>query len=74
MIRLILYLNLQISQSLEPASKSHFSKHVLCTLEMLPRQKQGEIHLFDSSKSDCKHILQISVVAKYIRKITVVLK
>jgi len=63
-IRLVLYTNVQISQTVELACRSHFSKHVLWTLDILPRQKQGEMHLFDSSKSDCKHILQRLGAAK----------
>lgn len=57
-----MYLNLQISQSVVLDCASHISRHFLCTLEILPRQKQGLMHLFDSSKSVCKHILQTPCV------------
>jgi len=56
-IRFVLYLNLQISQSSESDCASHVSKHALCTLDMVPRQKHGLMHLFDSSRSACRHIL-----------------
>lgn len=64
----ILNLNPHISQRQERTSASHFSKHGLCTLAMVPRHTQGEMHLFDSSMSGSKQILQRPGLSDVIKK------
>lgn len=60
-----LNLNLHISQWLNLTRPSHNSKHVLCTLAMVPRQKHGDMHLFDWSLSGSKQILQQSEASNF---------